>query len=128
MCLSRCQPHSHANSVPFRESCNLPHTGHFLLLFLRFTLWTGIPLHCALYSMNWWSFLLDHMLNRLLRALSSLGLKTPLRSSRTTADLFSSACSICPFTPSSEGPCGLGNVQSVFAESAKGRNRPVTSS
>ena len=41
--------------------------------------------------MNWWSFLLGHMLKRLLRALSSLGLKTPFRSSSTIAALFSSA-------------------------------------
>src|SRR4030042_1655716 len=91
MCLSRRQPHSHTNSVPFRESCNLPHTGHFLLLFLGSTKWTVTPLHLALYSMNWWSFLLGHMLKRLLRRLSSLGLKTPLRSSSTIAAVFSSA-------------------------------------
>ena len=34
MCLSLCQPHSHANSAPIREYCILPHIGHVLLLFL----------------------------------------------------------------------------------------------
>jgi len=38
MCLSICQPHSHLNSVPIRESCTLPHVGHVLLLFLGATL------------------------------------------------------------------------------------------
>src|SRR4030066_2460356 len=61
MCLSHCQPHSHMNTAPIRESCILPHIGHFLLLYLGFTFITGIPLHAALYSMIWWGFLLGHM-------------------------------------------------------------------
>src|SRR4030067_2067866 len=67
MCLSICHPHSHLNSVPIRESCILPHIGHFLLLYLGSTLTTGIPRHWALYSMIWWSFLLGHMLTRRFR-------------------------------------------------------------
>jgi len=38
MCLSICQQDSHFNSVPIREYCILPHTGHVLLLFLGSTL------------------------------------------------------------------------------------------
>src|SRR4030066_864643 len=90
MCLSGCQPHSHSNFVPIRESCILPHIGHVLLLYLRSTLTTGIPLHAALYSMIWCSFLLGHTLSRLFRSLFLLNF-IPLSSSSTMADLCSSA-------------------------------------
>jgi len=48
MCRSMCQPHSQTNSVPFRESCILPHTGHFLLLYRGSTLTTGDALPSCL--------------------------------------------------------------------------------